>query len=143
MSNLPQARHGPIQLALHFREQYRDVQQIISWKGDDRSRGEARLRMEAVLHKRRADRNTHSSRNGQWPWVVLPLPPDYLMVCEVDEEKLSVAASREVMWYVESLARAAFDTSDVDARLGWNERPEGGLDTQMTRGSDNDESVMD
>lgn len=41
------------------------------------------------------------------------------MVCEVDEEKLSVAALREVMWYVECLARAAFDTSDVDARLGW------------------------
>lgn len=36
-----------------------------------------------------------------------------------------VAALREVMWYVEkSLARVAFDTSDVAARLGWNGRDE-------------------
>lgn len=63
--------------------------------------------------------------NGQWRWAVLPLPSDYLMVWLVDEEKLMVAALREVMWYVEkSLARVAFDTSDVAARLGWNGRDE-------------------
>jgi len=32
------------------------------------------------------------------------------MVWLVDEEKSRVAASQKVMWYVESLARAAFDT---------------------------------
>ena len=53
--------------------------------------------------------NTHaSSGNGQWRWAVLPLPSDYLMVLLVDEEKLMVAALRQVMWCVESLARAAF-----------------------------------
>jgi len=46
------------------------------------------------------------------------------MVWQVDEEKLMVAALRQVMWCVESLARAAFDTSDVAVRLGWNDRDE-------------------
>lgn len=69
--------------------------------------------------------HVHISGNGQWRWAVLPLPSDYLMVWLVDEEKSMVAALREVMWYVEkSLARVAFDTSDVAARLGWNGRDE-------------------
>lgn len=60
--------------------------------------------------------------NGQWRWAVLPLPSDYLMVWLVDEEKLMVAALREVMWYVgKSLARVAFDTSRRcrEAGLEW------------------------
>jgi len=76
-------------------------------------RGEGSMRMEVVRRKRHTDCKsaTHSCLGSrQWRWVVLPLPSDYLMVWLADEEKSRQAALREVMWYVESLARAEVDT---------------------------------
>jgi len=145
VSNLPQDRHGTIVLCLWgtvvggSTAMYNDEQQIISlWLTKGRSSRSSRPRRSQCKDWKLCNPQTHTIRttnlqhmyctrlgNGQWRWAVLPLPSDYLMVWLVDEEKSMVAALREVMWYVEkSLARVAFDTSDVAARLGWNGRDE-------------------